>query len=267
MKVTANKSTEEVLASKKLYTGLSSMKVVALNPTMKELEDIGITPNKEPEYLGKDQDGKTMNRLEFHVEVPALSTKENKFITRFSFFIVDAERVNLNGDKNQRVNSRGQFTWQKDDELPQWFNQEGLRNSYIGEEDLTMFIKNWLNVGSDDECQLENPSKLAKGDLKELTPFIKKFKENTFLGLLGVKEVKNNYYQDVYTKCFGRDYKNRTSAYTQFKKALDNQYSQFKADYQNSFELMDYIPTLSTSDVPEVGDNGNAPSSPDAMAF
>jgi len=45
-----NRSNDEG-GARKLYTGLANMKVVAINPTMSELTDLGYNPQQEPEYI------------------------------------------------------------------------------------------------------------------------------------------------------------------------------------------------------------------------
>ena len=51
-----NRSNEEG-GSRKMYTGLANLKVVAINPNMNELSDLGYNPQQEPEYISVTPEG------------------------------------------------------------------------------------------------------------------------------------------------------------------------------------------------------------------
>jgi hypothetical protein len=61
-----NKSDEKVFREIKLYTGLHNMKVVAINPTKAQLEEMGYKPQNDPVYLTVEEEVKKL-RLDFHL--------------------------------------------------------------------------------------------------------------------------------------------------------------------------------------------------------
>lgn len=263
MNIEINSSKEEVLSTNKLFTGIAQLRVIALNPTQEELKKLGFNPQKEPEYKGKTDDDKDRIRLDFYVECLEIGSKESGFYkTKITFFMSDEERLSQS-NKNQLINNFGQTSWQEKDALPTWFKTEGLRNAYNGEEDVINFIRVLANVKSDGEAYFEDPSKIAKGNITELTKLLKnpKIKDNTFLGLLMVTESQGNSYQAVHNKVFGRDYENRNPAIKAFKKNCSDDYGKPKGDYQNSLELKEYVESTVIEEVPAGASMAAAPQS------
>lgn len=247
MGIAVNASDKQVVKSKELFTGLIDYRLVAINPTQEEAEKLGRTLRKEPEYSSKDDDGVAKLRLDFYIE--ATSEQAKGLQTKVTFWLEDKERTSLDGTKKEVINSKGNSTWlaTEDGTPPDWYDQEGLRNAYVGESPLYEFIKAWLNVDPDDACTLDTPfSKIAKGDLKELAKYLKAAPNNTFSALTGVrKDDKGNIYQEVWNGAFGR-----TSSFNaQFwSKQLDNPYPAIKFDYQNSLKISKYELTLDGED-------------------
>ena len=68
MAIKSNSSEQEVATGgKKLYTGITSMSVVAVNPTLEELHAMDIMYQSEPNYtvdFGKGEEDKVNSRIE-----------------------------------------------------------------------------------------------------------------------------------------------------------------------------------------------------------
>lgn len=239
MAIGVNSSDKQVLGG--LYTGLTNLKVVAINPTKDEMIAMGINAQQDPKYLSQNDKGAAKMRIDFYVASPTLTLSKS---LKVSFWIEDAPRTNKDGTKEQWINKFGMTAWGKTvDTKPdeKWYSLEGCRKALVGEEDLTTFIKAWANVDPKDQASLDDMSKIAKGDLTEILALHKAIPTNQVKVLLGVKDGK---YQDVYSKCFDRAY--RTN-FTTWKKSLEGQYSEFKSDYQND---LNFKPYTGTSDAP-----------------
>ena len=269
MGITSNKSSEQVSGEAKLYTGLHNFKVIGLNPSKKIMEErLGMRPKSEPVYLDKSKNDENVDRmrLDFY-----LQSKKPDIRTKVAFWLENTSRISQAGDKVQVTNNQGQFTWvalEEDGswEAPEyeWFSKEGLRQAYVGEEALVnQFIRNWANVENGANCYLEDIGAIAKGDTKELKNYVKALRDNEVRCLLGIVVNKGNTYQTIYPKMFDRPYNTR---FTKWVKQLENAYGQFTdADYQNSFELQEYLGKPTTSqdtpdDIEDSDDDGEEPS-------
>ena len=116
-----------------------------------------------------------------------------------------------------------------------------MRKTYSGEDTLIDFIKAWANIPNGGECSLDTIDDIFKGDVKELVQLIATLKDNKVRCLLGVKDGK---YQQVYTKCFGRLKPKRNDM---FARALNDDYRQFKAEYNEDLVLQRYSPDVVSS--------------------
>lgn len=235
MNINTNNSDERVEGSD-LYTGIFTVKVVAINPDKDKLTELGFNPQKEPQYTDKDKNNPEVDRtrVEFYLKTAPTTdpdgTELPSKIVKAAFWLSDMERTNKDGTKNQFVNINGNFAWPKGDETEinyAWYNKEGLRPAYIGEENLVEMIKAWGNTKRDADCQLESPSKIASGNVTELRDLLPILKDNKFKVLIGVKDGK---YQSVYTKHFERSYSSNMKGFTE---ALEDDYGTFDADYQD----------------------------------
>ena len=107
MAITANNSNEEVAGGSgiPMLVGIAPMQVVAVNPTLKELNDLGIPAKVEPEYIGVNINSDTFNKITFWVKCI-----EPEFLTRFDVLVKPEHRVAKSG-KPQWCNSVGQFAF------------------------------------------------------------------------------------------------------------------------------------------------------------
>ena len=236
MAITANNSEEEVAGGSgiPLYVGIAPVQVVAINPTLSELQDIGIKMKNDPQYMDVTIGGESYNKLTFW-----LKCVEPEFLTRFDVLAKPEHRVSKSG-KFQWCNSTGQFAYAdgKASEAYDWFKDTDERKAYVGEEILISFIKAFANVASGDECTFESMNKIVEGDVTEIRQLLTALSDNRLRVLLGVKDGR---YQQVYTKHFGRLKPFRKDL---FIKELNDDFGAFKAEYNQTLELEKYVPGL-----------------------
>jgi len=221
-----------------LYCGIATMNVVAVNPSLGELHSLGINLKQEPNYTGIQMGEQTKNKLVFWVR-----NAEHEFTTRFEILVEPNERAESKTGKFQWINKFGQTAWGTENPSTQyeWFKNEGVRRSYAGEEMLIDFMKTWANVGRDGECAIDDIKAVMTGDVHELKQYVTALKENRVRLLLGAKDDK---YQQVYTKHFGREKPRRDDL---FIKSLNDDYGEFRADFDpNDFNLKRWEPGVVT---------------------
>jgi hypothetical protein len=224
MAIKSNDSNVEVAGGGvKLYSGLGNFKVIAVNPTMAELHDLGIMVKQDPNYF-------VDLKLTFWI-------KNDDLTTRFDILMNGTERVSQTG-KNQWLNAIGQSTWSDGEPEYDWFKKEGLRKALTGEETLINFVKQWANVANGDEAYFESIAKIVKGDITEVKALVKLLESNEVRLLVGVKDGK---YQTVYTKVFGRVRPQRDDL---FVKNLNDDYGAFNAEFDTTLAWGTFTPEL-----------------------
>lgn len=227
----------------KRYIGVGSVFVVAVNPDKKALEDLyKITIENDPQYIstvtlgdiGNERDVKQV-RLDFILKTDPNKNDNIDFISKASFFVRNEFRYNRDGSKIQIINKYGETTWvntitpdaKQNTEFigaPAWFEYADVRPCYVGEEEVTNFIKVYLNIPSksykkadgttvtienkaDAEARLDSISEYFKGNFSELQAIIAMQPSNKLKALFGVKTTaENKQYQDVYIQMFLRNY-------------------------------------------------------------
>lgn len=187
-------------------TGFFEGEVISINPTKEVLEKmLNTSLDKEPEYLSKDEDGKT--KLNLNVWVRNLKDGELKVV---KFFLIDRERTNLDKTKKQYINDVGMTTWSdSEDNLQGWFKSRPFRVAHIGEEELYNFAVTWLNKldTKDPETVIHfDWSKLMKGIVKEIADQIAGEFCDTLCPLVTIRTVDKDgqptEYEQVYNKEF-----------------------------------------------------------------
>jgi hypothetical protein len=217
-----------------LYCGVATVNVIAVNPTLGELHSLGINVKSEQNYTGILMGERVLNKLTFWVR-----NAEHEFTTRFDILVQPEERPESRTGKYQWINKFGQTAWGTENPSTQyeWFKNEGVRRSYVGEEMLIDFMRAWANVGRDGECAIDDIAAVTSGDVTELKQYVSSLKENRLRLLMGVKDDK---YQTVYTKHFGREKPRRDDL---FIKALNEDYGDFRAEYDpNDLTLKKWEP-------------------------
>ena len=255
----------------KRYVGVAPVKVLAVNPAKEELEKIyGTTLDKEPEYLGsREVDGKNVPfvRVDFIV-----STDEEKsgvaMITKASFFVRNQFMMNRDATKVKVVDKYARTAWVTQDEfknrlIPTYSNgpariDKDYRMLYQGEEELLMFVKNYLGISDVDEyadgvwrmkanpedytAGFNNIANWFKGDVSEVKAAINMMPNNYIKLLFGVRTTDDGKeYQDVFTRASQRF---NTRKNTVIEKALTE--AQNAGAYANTYfetcELKEYAP-------------------------
>lgn len=238
MEIQINSSDEAVIEDNgiKLYSGIAPMKVIAINPSLAKLHELGMDYMKqEPQYSGIDIGGNLHNKIVFW-----LRNDEHKVSVKAEFLVRNEERQDSKGIKYQWINKEGKTAWGTDNPalLPnyKWFKNEGVRKAYYGEENLTNFIRALFNVRVGDPCQLN--TEVFNNNVTNLLNSWAAHPDNQLRCLLGVK---NDKYQEVYTHHFGR-IKPQQDSY--FFSALKDDYKQFKASYDPTLKFGVWTPEL-----------------------
>ena len=241
MAIVSNSSEKEVASGggTPLYVGIAPVKVLAVNPTLNELNDIGIPAKQDPQYVGLNIGGDEFNKVVLWVEHGG----EPSFKTKLEFLVKSEAKVSQSG-KTQWTNNIGQFAYaeSKASEAYEWFKDEGVRKAFVGEETLMDFIKAFANVANGDDCYLETWKQVASGDVKEIRELVKALPGNMVRVLLGVKDGK---YQQVYMKHFGRLKPMRDDL---FLRKLNDDYGAFKAEYNTTLAFEPYSPVAISPD-------------------
>lgn len=234
----------------KRYIGVAPVFVLAVNPNKAELEKLYNTQiENNPEYISEIEVGedkhKVQNvRIDFIVKTNAEKCGGIEFTTKVTFFVRKDFRYNRDHTKVQIIDKYGRTAWvtieqAKAHEIPMYKNgpaniDKDYRPAYNGEEDLTNFIKAYLNIPnvmkyvnntwvmvdnpSDCEARLENINEYFKGNFKELKDIIALQPTNRVKVLFGVRTTDDNkQYQAVYNQMF---LKNNITDYSRLDKNL-----------------------------------------------
>jgi len=239
MAIASNNSQETVAGGGvPLYVGIAPASIVAVNPTKAELAELGVNLKSEPEYNVTLSDNE-YQKITFWVKHVAPD-----FITRFDVLMQPVVRTSKDGSKAMWTNNRGQISWSDTDPSAKydWYNGEGVRKAYVGEDTLLNFIKAWANVSNTGDCYLESIDQIVNGNVAELRQLVTALADNKVRLLMGVKDEK---YQNVYTKHFGRLKPQRNDL---FIKELNGDYGSFNAEYNADLVLRRWEPAILTPD-------------------
>lgn len=215
----------------KRYIGVAPVSILAVNPNKKDLEGIyNTTLEKDPEYLG-EKDGVKTVRIDFIVKTEADKCDGIEMITKIPFFLRNEYRFNSNKDKVQVIDKYGRTAWVTKEqcekhEIPVYSNgpanlDKDYRPAFIGEEELTNFIKlylgipnvmnylknegKWILVDNPQDCEarLDGIKDYFTGNYKELQTVIALQPYNKIKALFGVRMTDDNkQYQAVYNQMF-----------------------------------------------------------------
>ena len=236
MAVAAGRESTEGSAVKR-YIGVAPVFVLTVNPSKEELEKIyGVEIEKDPEYLGEmevgDDKHKVPNlRFDFIVKTDAANCAI-ELIIKLACYLRNEVRYNKNKTKCQVIDKYGRATWVTPEQLkghviPLDKNGNPLqidadyRPAYEGEENLTNFIKAYLNIpnpmsyvngkwvenpkvkAEECECRLEHISDYFKGDISEIKSITTFQPNNKVKILFGVRNTDDNkQYQAAYVDMF-----------------------------------------------------------------
>ena len=234
----------------KRYTGVAPCFVVGVNPNKEELEKIyDTTLDAVPEYRGSvDVDGKKVEtvRIDFIVKTDSAKSNGIEMTTKVALFLRKEYRFNKDKTKVQVIDKYGRTAWvtieqAKAKEIPVYANgpanlDADYRPCFVGEEELTNFIKAYLNipnvmkyvdkkwvmVDNPEDCvaRLDNIEKYFSGDYSELREVINLQPNNKVKLLFGVKtNDEGKQYQAVFTQMF---MKNGVNDYSRLAKELED---------------------------------------------
>lgn len=252
---TGKESTEGSVV--KRYIGVGPVFVLGVNPNKVELEKLyGIELENAPEYLTETEIGQEgakvkvpQVRIDFIVQTDPEKCGGIDMKTKVSFFLAKEVRYNRDGTKVQVINKYGETTWlpienAKAGTVPEslsWFEPADFRPALIGEEELTGFIKAYLNIPNksyrkkngevveipnkaDAEARLDKVQDYFKGDFSELRNVIALQPKNKVKCMFGVRTTdEGKQYQAVYTQKF---LKNNVTDYSK----LDEEMQERKAN-------------------------------------
>ena len=233
----------------KRYIGVAPVYVLGVNPTKAEMSAIyGTDITTDPEYISiTEVEGKDVKsaRIDFIVQTDEEKCGVN-MKSKVSLFLRQMYRYNKDKSKVQVIDKYGRTAWvtieqAKNHEIPMYSNgpanlDKDYRPCYVGEEDLTKFLKaylgipevmkyvnnTWVLVDNPQDCEarLENIDSYFKGDFTELRNTISLQAKNRVKVLFGVKtNEENKQFQAVYTQMF---VKNAVTDYSKLDKDLQD---------------------------------------------
>jgi DNA polymerase-3 subunit epsilon len=188
--------------------GVLTHRVLAINPTIEELETIGIDYFRdEPKYLDKDKNGMKYTRMVFWL----LCVEDGK-ITPVTIPVYHDQWESTNG-KKQFIDGKGWTVWAKDQESIQNVNPYIDPASAIpAGRNLNMFVnlvKSWLNLRNTDTMfSAEIYRQIKINDMSKFRDLVEKHSVRQFKCLCGITigeyEGKPVYNRIIYNKFFLR---------------------------------------------------------------
>lgn len=226
----------------KRYIGVCPVFVKAVNPTKAEHEKLfNTTLEDAPVYVQDKEDAESNSYKNVRISV-VLAPDVEKIgfempLVTMPLFVTNQKQHGANSGKYQIVDKYGRFAWATEaeisaKEIPTYSNgkkadiSNDYRIAYVGEEDLTNFIRAFLCIPTitkwdndnkcmvpntdvkpeECECRLEVESfeKLFKGDFSEVKDILGFQPTNKVKVCLGVRTDANSgrLFQSVYTKKF-----------------------------------------------------------------
>ena len=231
MAIAKGKESTEATGYKR-YIGVGAAFVKAVNPNKKEMEALyGREQENEPEYVGTvERDGKDIPnvRISF-ITNPDPEKYGEGILIPHTYFLRREYRYNSDKTKVQVIDKYGRTAWvtieqAKNHEIPMYSNgpanlDKDYRPAFVGEEELTQFLINYLNIPNvmkydrannkwylvdnpqDSECRLDEIEKYFKSDFTELRSAIALQPTNKVKILYGVRTSDDNkQYQTTYTR-------------------------------------------------------------------
>ena len=240
----------------KRFIGVCPVFIKAVNPNKAEHEKLFNTTLEEaPVYVQdkEDNDGNSYKNVRISVVLQP-DTEKIGFdmpLVTMPLFITNQKQHGANSGKYQVVDKYGRFAWATEaeisaKEIPTYSNgkkadiSNDYRIAYVGEEDLTNFIRVFLCIPSitkwdnnekcmvpntdvkPEECEcrldIETFEKFFKGDFSEIKDILGFQPTNKVKVCLGVRtDANGKLFQSVYTKKF---ISNAATSYSNLDKAL-----------------------------------------------
>lgn len=260
----ARDNTQGAEGSGKLFTGVLNMAIKAINPSKAEMEEMGMNPKEEPDYLLKDKDDKTKIdgvRVVFFLEGVFAGEKIKTVLNiylRKSFIESKKE-----GDESRYmyIDKFGKTCFEKKSDVDMkiisasWVDPSSLKLAVNGENELIDFIRCFLGHQQTDVCKFTGESlrEIFAGNITTIKNVIKSASavaDNMVRVLLGVRDAGDGkFYQTVYSRKFERPY-SRTSKY--IHKTLAYSKGENNVDYcvdlinfnEEDFNFKEYVATI-----------------------
>lgn len=273
-----NSPDESTVKDSKKFTGVIPYTVIAINPTMAQLHNLGYTYVKtEPNYqLSFDNDNGTRKSTLIDVwlkSVPNPKYPDLDVVTKLSFFISQDVFTSEKTGKTQYVNKYGRTAWAESaDELKfnEYYINEDSRPAHQGEELLYKFLFAWLNMTYDADRKVFNPcridvSKLFAGDYSELQDIVTVAGSYVVKVLTGVRKVEDEtvkYYTTTYNKYFLKHNQKSTDVIEKF--INKSEYNGFDSAYHFTYKIEEFdasaVPDVDTATPPiSVGSRASNP--------
>lgn len=241
----------------KRYIGVCPVFVKAVNPNKAEHEKLFNTTLEEAPVYVQDKEDNNGNsyknvRISLVLQPDVEKIGFDMPLVTMPLFITNQKQHGANSGKYQVVDKYGRFAWATEEEIsakeiPAYSNgkkadiSNDYRIAYVGEEDLTNFIRVFLWIPSitkwdnDEKCMVPNTDvkpeececrldvesieKLFKGDFSEIKEILGFQPNNKIKVCLGVRTDMNSgkLFQSVYTKKF---ISNASTNYNSLDKAL-----------------------------------------------
>lgn len=215
-------------APRKLYQGVGSSFVLAVNPNKKKLEEIyGHEIANEPVYVQENAESPTI-RIDFIVKTDPAQCNGVEMINTASFFLSKEAVYNSDKTKIQVIDEYGNSAWPlvEDQQMGKIvLNKDGknakiapkYRPAYRGEADLIDFLRLYLGVPDvfdyvngewvmktenldDYKIGLEHIKDYFSGNVSELEEALKLMPNNKLKLLYGVRTTDRGQFQAVNTR-------------------------------------------------------------------
>lgn len=217
---------ENTSLPRKVYLGIENFQATAVNPTMKELNDMGIPVTSEPEYVTKVKrdygDGeKEYDAVNIRIYLTNKDPK-NSIKTQVNYQIVRTNHLSST-NKYKVINKYGTSTWLEQSHIDKgtlpgnmaWYINEDVRKAYRGEDEFIDFLRAYSNLpniklqDAEDlrkkgivKLNITDWDKIFKGDFKDIRDAIMGIGDKGKVGfLLGAKSLEDDkYVQTLYRK-------------------------------------------------------------------
>lgn len=249
MAIAKGQASSEAVAIKR-YIGVGACKVIGVNPTKAEMKELmGFEPNEEPVYFGKQViDGKEVDyaRISFVIKTVADKCNGIDSTQMVTFFIRNQYRKGATSGKYQVIDEYGRTAWGLEEDVKakktiMYSNgpaniSNNYRPTFVGEEELTNFIKVWLNIPNPanyvngawimkpateavlSECRFDNIKNFFNGNFKEVTDTVMLQPDNVVKVLFGIRtNDEGREYQDIYPEVL----RSNTTDYSKLQAAIE----------------------------------------------
>jgi len=275
-----NLETRQSTSSKKLFTGITPVKIVAVNPSRQWIADtfkVDLEKVKEPVYdIDGGPDREKSTRLDFWFT--NMDDTKTEFTSKVSIFVSNEFRVSKSGNK-QYIDAYSKTTWadsiddlvEKNSRLHEAtkLDPKTARQANKGEEEIYNLLKAYGNVDvSKKPFMLEDFKAIIKGDVRELQEFFNHFNKKNG-GVKVLMGVKDGQYQDVWSSLF-LPVDGKVTDYIRNK--ITGEYG-YKHYYAGSLNFQEFVPgeepTFASSSEPAIdwGTSSTATASDDKDLF